>query len=82
MVIFENAGECLYRHTSTVKYDGRFEVNGCKLPRSLDATDRVLAKRKLADLQRATACTTRQMTRVADKPPVEILLAVLGSGFG
>ncbi len=55
---FEKVGECLYRYVATGKYYARFESNGRELRRSLGTTDRALAKRKLVDLQRATARTS------------------------
>ena len=57
---FENVGECLYRYIPTGKYYARFESNGREIRRSLATTDRALAKRRLADLQRATARTSGQ----------------------
>ena len=55
MPTFEKVGECLYRYLPTGKYYARFQVNGKELRRSLGTTDRALAKRKLADLQRSLA---------------------------
>ena len=63
---FEKVGECLYRYVSTGKYYARFESNGREVRRSLGTTDRALAKRKLLDLQRATARTSGQ----GDKLPL------------
>lgn len=59
MPAFEKVGECLYRYLPTGKYYARFESNGREVRKSLGTTDRALAKRKLADLQRATARTTK-----------------------
>ena len=58
MTNFEKVGECLYRYLPTGKYYARFEANGREVRRSLGTTDRALAKRKLADLQRTMARTT------------------------
>ena len=58
MASFEKVGECLYRYIPTGKYNGRFEVNGREVRRSLSTTDRALAKRKLANLQRFLSRTT------------------------
>ncbi len=58
MASFEKVGERLYRYILTGKYYGRFEVNGREVRRSLGTTDRALAKRKLADLQRSLSRTT------------------------
>ena len=49
MAAFEKVGECLYRYTPTGMYYGRFEVGGKEVRRSLETTDRALAKRRLAD---------------------------------
>ena len=59
MPSFEKVGECLYRYTPTGMYYARCEVNGREVRRSLGTTDRPLAKRKLADLQRSLARTTK-----------------------
>lgn len=59
MAAFEKVGECLYRYIPTGKYYGRFEVHGREMRRSLDTTDRSLAKRRLADLQRSQARTSK-----------------------
>ena len=48
MPAFEKVGECLYRYTPTGMYYGRFEVAGKEVRRSLETTDRALAKRRLA----------------------------------
>jgi integrase len=59
MPSFEKVGECLYRYTPTGTYYARFESSGREVRRSLDTTDRALAKRRLADLQRSIARTVR-----------------------
>ena len=52
MAKFQNVGECLLRYVPTGMYYGRFEVGGREVRRSLGTTDKPMAKRKLADLQR------------------------------
>src|SRR5215469_8026420 len=46
--VFEKVGECLYRYSSNGVYYGRIRVDGKEIKRSLETTDRELAKRKLA----------------------------------
>src|SRR5262249_12552007 len=46
--VFEKVGECLYRYSSNGVYYGRVRVDGKEIKRSLETTDRELAKRKLA----------------------------------
>jgi len=46
--VFEKVGECLYRYSSNGVYYGRIRVDGKEIKRSLETTDRDLAKRKLA----------------------------------
>jgi integrase len=46
--VFEKVGECLYRYSSNGVYYGRIRVEGKEIKRSLETTDRELAKRKLA----------------------------------
>ena len=50
--IFEKVGPCLYRYTATGTYYALVKVKGKQVRRSLETTDRPLAKRKLADFQR------------------------------
>jgi integrase len=49
---FEKVGECLYRYKPTGGYYARIKKAGKEIRQSLRTTDRALAKRKLADLQR------------------------------
>lgn len=44
--------ECLYRYTANGTYYARIKTHGKEFRRSLRTSDRALAKRKLADLQR------------------------------
>jgi integrase len=46
--VFQKVGECLYRYSSNGVYYGRIRVDGKEIKRSLETTDRELAKRKLA----------------------------------
>jgi len=43
--VFEKVGECLYRYSSNGVYYGRIRVDGKEIKRSLETTDRLLAKR-------------------------------------
>jgi integrase len=49
--VFEKVGECLYRYSSNGVYYGRTRVDGKEIKRSLETTDRLLAKRKLAQFK-------------------------------
>jgi integrase len=49
--VFEKVGECLYRYSSNGVYYGRIRVDGKEIKRSLETTDRLLAKRKLAQFK-------------------------------
>ena len=49
--VFEKVGECLYRYSSNGVYYGRIRVDGKEIKRSLETTDRILAKRKLAQFK-------------------------------
>src|ERR1017187_10211623 len=48
---FEKVGECLYRYSSTGGYYARVKSAGKEIRHSLVATDRDLAKRRLAKLK-------------------------------
>ena len=45
---FQKVGECLYRYSSNGVYYARIKTSGKEIKRSLETTDRTLAKRKLA----------------------------------
>jgi integrase len=45
---FQKVGECLYRYSSNGVYYARIRTSGKEIKRSLETTDRTLAKRKLA----------------------------------
>jgi integrase len=49
--VFQKVGECLYRYSSNGVYYGRIRVDGKEIKRSLETTDRELAKRKLAQFK-------------------------------
>jgi integrase len=53
--VFVKVGECLYRYKPTGGYYARIKKPGKEIRQSLETTDRALAKRKLADLQRDLA---------------------------
>jgi integrase len=57
--VFQKVGECLYRYSSNGVYYGRIRVDGKEIKRSLETTDRELAKRKLAQFKEEQ----RQMDR-------------------
>ena len=52
---FQKVGECLYRYSSSGVYYARIKVRGKEIRRSLQTTDRLMAKRKLAALKEAQA---------------------------
>lgn len=52
---FQKVGECLYRYSSSGVYYARIKVRGKEIRRSLQTTDRTLAKRRLAALKEAQA---------------------------
>jgi integrase len=47
--VFRKIGECLYRYSSNGVYYARFKADGKEIRRSLETTDRDLARRKLAE---------------------------------
>ena len=47
--VFRKVGECLYRYSSNGVYYARFKADGKEIRRSLETTDRDLARRKLAE---------------------------------
>src|SRR5438876_4017957 len=49
--MFQKVGECLYRYSSNGVYYGRIRVDGKEIKRSLETTDRALAKRRLAQFK-------------------------------
>ena len=52
---YAKVGECLYRYSATGVYYAWFKRRGKQIRKSLATTDRTLAKRLLADLQRTRA---------------------------
>ncbi len=48
--VFQKVGECLYRYSNGVYY-ARIRVHGKEIKRSLETTDRTLAKRKLSEFR-------------------------------
>jgi hypothetical protein len=45
---FQKVGECLYRYSSNGVYYARIKIEGKEIRRSLETTDRDLARRRLA----------------------------------
>jgi len=45
--VFQKVGECMYRHSSNGVYYARFESGGKEIRRSLETTDREIAKEHL-----------------------------------
>jgi integrase len=66
--VFQKVGECLYRYSNGVYY-GRIRVEGKEIKRSLQTTDRELARRKLADFRQEQ----RQIDRSAGKLTLDAL---------
>jgi hypothetical protein len=48
---FQKVGECLYRYSSNGVYYARIRVEGKEIKRSLETTDRPLARRRLAEFR-------------------------------
>src|SRR5437016_1575060 len=48
---FQKVGECLYRYSSNGVYYARIKTDGKEIRRSLETTDRDLARRRLAALR-------------------------------
>jgi integrase len=65
---FQKVGECLYRYSNGVYY-ARIRVDGKEIKRSLQTTDRELARRKLADFRKEQ----RQIDRSAGKLTLDAL---------
>jgi hypothetical protein len=65
---FQKVGECLYRYSNGVYY-GRIRVEGKEIKRSLQTTDRELARRKLAEFRKEQ----RQIDRSAGKLTLDAL---------
>jgi len=53
--VFQKVGECLYRYSPTGGYYARIKADGKEIRRSLETTDREIAKRKLSDFKRDLA---------------------------
>ena len=51
-VVFQKVGECLYRYLPTGGYYARIKTNGKEIRRSLETTDREIAKEHLAQFQK------------------------------
>src|SRR5260370_15711590 len=66
---FQKVGECLYRYSSNGVYYARIRTSGKEIKRSLETTDRALARRKLA--------TFRDEQRQIDRSQGKLTLAEL-----
>ena len=62
--LFRKVGECLYRYSSNGVYYARFKADGKEIRRSLETTDRDLAKRKLAEEKEKEAQIDRSQGRL------------------
>ncbi len=65
---FQKVGECLYRYTPNGVYYGRIKVDGKEIRRSLETTDRDLAKRALAKLKEEQAHIDRSAGKITLAP--------------
>jgi hypothetical protein len=48
---FQKVGDCLHRYSSNGVYYARIRVEGKEIKRSLETTDRPLARRRLAEFR-------------------------------
>ena len=62
--VFQKVGECLYRYSSNGVYYGRIKVDGKEVKRSLETTDRAVAKRKLANFRREQGQIDRSQGKI------------------
>ena len=60
----QKVGECLYRYSSNGVYYARVRMDGKEIKRSLETTDRDLAKRKLADFKEELRRIDRSQGRI------------------
>src|SRR5215472_14241805 len=60
----QKVGECLYRYSSNGVYYARVRMDGKEIKRSLETTDRELAKRKLADFKEQLHRIDRSQGRI------------------
>ena len=60
----QKVGECLYRYSSNGVYYARVRMDGKEIKRSLETTDRELAKRKLADFKEQLRRIDRSQGRI------------------
>jgi integrase len=63
-IAFQKVGECLYRYTPNGVYYGRIKVDGKEIRRSLETTDRDLAKRRLAALKDEQSQIDRSKSKI------------------
>lgn len=64
---FQKVGECLYRYSSNGVYYARIKAGGKEIRRSLETTDRALAKRNLAQLRDQQRQIDRSKSRLTLK---------------
>src|SRR6266403_167091 len=62
--VLHRVGESLYRYSSNGVYYARIKTGGKEIRRSLETTDRALAKRRLADLRDRQRQIDRSQGRV------------------
>jgi integrase len=62
--VFQKVGECLYRYLPTRGYYARVKANGKEIRRSLDTTDRELAREHLAQFQKEQRDLDRSRGRI------------------
>jgi integrase len=62
--VFQKVGECLYRYKPTGGYYARIKTNGKEIRRSLETTDRELAKENLAKFQKEQRDLDRSHGRI------------------
>jgi len=61
---FQKVGECLYRYSSNGVYYARIKTGGKEIRRSLETTDRDLAKRRLKTLKEQQSQIDRSKSRI------------------
>ena len=61
---FQKVGECLYRYSSNGVYYARIKTSGKEIRRSLETTDRDLAKRNLAKLKDEQSQVDRSKSKI------------------
>src|SRR5438093_4883583 len=62
---FQKVGECLYRYSSNGVYYARIKTDGKEIRRSLETTDKMLAKRRLAKFKDEQRQVDRSKGKIA-----------------